>query len=184
MKSYILGIDIGWNKLGASWIRKYKYSLYQTFFQVFRLDRKSQKMQKHKQFIEEFLYNEQADLYKLLKGAELVIFEKPFNIQGYGTQLYELLGILKYVLVLNSVPYVDVPQSTLKKFATGKGNALKSEMVKQAYKEYGIDVGTEDEVDAFFLALIGRCMKNRKDIKDNSFSGARKTSILKLKIES
>jgi Holliday junction resolvasome RuvABC endonuclease subunit len=95
-----------------------------------------------------------------VKESNLVVIEKPFGIMGNGRVLIEILGICKYVCWLNKKRYIEIPQKTLKLFATGKGDATKSDMVLRGYKEHGIDGLSEDEVDAFWLAYLGYCIKN------------------------
>ncbi len=81
--------------------------------------------------------------------------------QGY-LNLAELAGIIKYELF--SYRYTPgggltiVPPTTLKQFATGKGNADKSAMILQAYKEFSLEFTCNDECDAFWLAQVGRAM--------------------------
>jgi crossover junction endodeoxyribonuclease RuvC len=53
---------------------------------------------------------------------------------------------------------VEVPPATLKKFVTGKGNAPKDLMRVEAYKRWGVEFKTNDEVDAYGLARMGACL--------------------------
>lgn len=74
-----------------------------------------------------------------------------FQIGGIG----ELLRLL---LFRNFIPFRDLEPSKVKKFATGHGNAEKSEMVLQAYKD-GFDVSKygkngEDLADAYWIAKM------------------------------
>lgn len=50
----------------------------------------------------------------------------------------------------NNVPYASVPVGTIKKHATGKGNASKSEMLTAALRA-GRDITDDNEADAFWL---------------------------------
>ena len=81
----------------------------------------------------------------------LVCIEYPFNIKGHAKRNLELIGAIKRVFKEFTV--YEIPQSTLKKFATDKGGAEKSEMVMRAFKEFGVEADTEDEIDAFWVAL-------------------------------
>ncbi len=70
-------------------------------------------------------------------------------------QLGELGGVIRYRLWLNHVPYTDVPPSSLKSFAAGKGNARKPDMLDAARRE-GYDGSNDDNaVDAWWLRQFG-----------------------------
>ncbi len=80
-----------------------------------------------------------------------------FGAQASREALGELGGILKRQLYVNRIPTVVVPPSSVKKFATGRGNARKDEMRLAVYKKWGLDetqLKTADEVDAYVLARI------------------------------
>lgn len=55
----------------------------------------------------------------------------------------------------HQIPYSGVPVGTIKKHATGKGNAGKDEMIKAA-KDKGFNPDDDNEADA--LALLGYAM--------------------------
>lgn len=95
----------------------------------------------------------------VIETASIIVIEKPFNVMGNGRILLELLGAVKYALD-PSLRIVQVPQTSLKKFATGMGNAQKSDMVLRAFKEFGLEAASEDEIDAFWLALLGQYILN------------------------
>ena len=128
-------------------------------------------------------------MYGLIGEADLVCIEKPFGIQGHGKVLVNLLGILQLFLVTQGTSHVEVPQTTLKKFATGYGRAEKSDMVLQAYKgrcgtnlipeDYSFEAKTEDEVDAFFLALLGHCILSQEHFTKAHQEAVKKLVILK-----
>ena len=75
-----------------------------------------------------------------------------------GNSLTNLLlqGAIRFVLMSNNIPYLVVSPSLLKKFATGKGNADKTEMALSAYKRSGFTFETSDECDAWWLLQFGR----------------------------
>jgi Holliday junction resolvasome RuvABC endonuclease subunit len=58
------------------------------------------------------------------------------------------------LLFENNIPFALVHLKRLKIFATGKGTAKKTDMVKAA-KRYGFEPKSHDEADAYFLAKIG-----------------------------
>ena len=77
--------------------------------------------------------------------------------------LAEVSGAVKLYLYKMGIPYVLIPPNTLKKFLTGSGRAKKNEMLKAAYKRFDVDVKTDDEADAFGLAMMGACLVCWKD---------------------
>lgn len=51
------------------------------------------------------------------------------------------------------IPYRGIPVGTVKKVATGKGNAKKDAMVAAAEARFGVQVTNDNEADALFIAL-------------------------------
>jgi len=49
---------------------------------------------------------------------------------------------------------LQVPPMTLKKYAAGKGNAKKQEMLMQIYKRYGIEFNDDNAADSYGLARM------------------------------
>lgn len=90
-----------------------------------------------------------------IAGAELVMIEG-YSLGGLrglaAARLAELGGCIRLRLFENDIPYVEIPPRMLKKFATGKGNADKTEMIKAAL-DAGADVGPTDHdaAEAWFL---------------------------------
>lgn len=65
----------------------------------------------------------------------------------------EFGGLLRYRLALFDP--IEVSPAELKKWATGKGNANKTQVVVALTRRYGVEYSTDDEYDAFALAKIG-----------------------------
>lgn len=51
---------------------------------------------------------------------------------------------------------LQIPPMTLKKYASGKGNAKKQEMLLQIYKNWGVEFNDDNAADAYALARLGR----------------------------
>ncbi len=77
--------------------------------------------------------------------------------------LGELGGVLRWSLYSWHVPYIDVPPSQVKKFATGHGNAKKDEIMLAVYKRWGVEFHTSDEADAYVLARIALALTEGDD---------------------
>ena len=69
--------------------------------------------------------------------------------------LGELGGCVRLMLHRSGVPWVDVPPSTLKTYATGRGNAGKTEVVVAARERLGYTGHDDNEADAMWLWAIG-----------------------------
>ena len=75
----------------------------------------------------------------------------------------KLNGIVEFWLWHRRIPYVLVAPSTLKKFILSSGKAEKSFIVREVYKAYALDAGTDDEADACVLAHIGACLTGAEE---------------------
>lgn len=88
-------------------------------------------------------------------GADLAVIEfLPAHMSGAGiTGMVQ--GVVRNVLLELDVPYVLVTPSTLKKYATGRGDADKADMRMALYQRAGIDQRNDDMVDAWWLRAAG-----------------------------
>lgn len=105
----------------------------------------------------EYLYDVITDL-----EPDLVAIEDYAYGAGQGAhQIGELGGLLRLTLWDFMIPFKCYSPGTIKKFATGKGNAKKSDMLeasKGLFKQWtpGKDSTTEEDlVDAYYTALLG-----------------------------
>lgn len=64
-------------------------------------------------------------------------------------------GVVRLALLHNLVSYRLITAATLKKFATGKGNATKSDMRMALYQRTGVDLADDNQVDAGWLRYLG-----------------------------
>lgn len=100
-----------------------------------------------KQFLEKnLLGNPGEDL--------IVVYEEVRRHQGVAAaHVYGgLKAILIYICEENNIPYESVPVQTIKKFATGKGNAGKPQMI-DAVQMMGYEPKDDNEADAIALLL-------------------------------
>ena len=63
--------------------------------------------------------------------------------------------VVRKLLYDRRIPWVEVPPTTLKKFATGKGNAQKNDMAAAAKAKLGYNSPSDDIIDAVWLAKLG-----------------------------
>lgn len=76
--------------------------------------------------------------------------------------LAEATGMVKDYLWRYNIPYICVPASTQKKFATGKGVGPKEPVIEAANRlidaDTGVYVANDNEADAIMLAAFGVCI--------------------------
>lgn len=91
-------------------------------------------------------------------GADLVVIEGLGGIyQGEAARVIPMLhGAIRLELMRSRIPYMLLPPSSLKKFATGNGGADKTGMALAALKRLGREYHTSDECDADWLRIAGR----------------------------
>lgn len=83
-------------------------------------------------------------------GFVVVIEDLPTHAKSAGiTGMVH--GAVRHYLLAKGIPYVLMPPATLKKFATGRGNADKTAMAIAALKRGGREFADDNQVDAFWL---------------------------------
>jgi len=101
--------------------------------------------------------------------TEIMKLVIPYNpafvvIEGYSLNmrnvssvipLVELGGLLRFMLRVEKISWLDPRASELKKFATGKGNAQKDMVMLNTYKKWGFDAANNNIADAYVLAMMG-----------------------------
>lgn len=87
--------------------------------------------------------------------VDLVVIEDlPTHAHGAGiTGMVH--GVVRDRLLQLRVPYVLVTPASLKKYATGKGNANKADMRMALFQRTGVDLRDDNQVDAEWLRLMG-----------------------------
>lgn len=88
---------------------------------------------------------------------ELVVIEAPAFSRTTGHH-HDRSGL--WWLVIDrlrslDIPVVEVPPTSLKKFATGRGNADKGDVRLACYKHAGLEVRDDNQADAYWLRQIG-----------------------------
>ncbi|HEY3559719.1 MAG TPA: hypothetical protein VGL05_19755 [Kribbella sp.] len=83
-----------------------------------------------------------------------VVEDLPTHAHGAGiTGMVQ--GVIRMQLIRDGIQYLTIPAATLKKYATGKGNATKPDMRMEMYKRTGIDLKDDNQVDAWWLRALG-----------------------------
>jgi Holliday junction resolvasome RuvABC endonuclease subunit len=94
-------------------------------------------------------------IVQVASGVALAVVEDlPTHARGAGlTGMAQ--GVVRLALIHTGVPYVTVTAATLKKYATGSGNAGKPDLRMAMFKRSGQDVRDDNQVDAWWLRQIG-----------------------------
>jgi crossover junction endodeoxyribonuclease RuvC len=80
-----------------------------------------------------------------------------YGSEGKGVSFQYGLGwIIRHMLIERGFTYTEVPPTSVKKFATGKGNTKKDEMVLPIYKKWGFEHASDNVRDAFVLAQMAK----------------------------
>lgn len=83
--------------------------------------------------------------------------------KGVSTQ-YGVGWMIRAELYRAGYPYIEVSPGGLKKFATGKGNTKKEEMILPIYKRWGFEHNSDNVRDAFVLAKIAEATKKEVEL--------------------
>jgi crossover junction endodeoxyribonuclease RuvC len=92
-------------------------------------------------------------VWNLTEHADLVVIEGyAFDRPNQAHQIGELGGIIRFTLWEAGKLYVEIAPSSMKKFATGTGNASKDEVLVAAVKKLGYQGFSKDQADALWLS--------------------------------
>lgn len=99
-----------------------------------------------------------ADVVTLAAGADLVLVEGPSYASNTGSA-HDRAGLWWLIvgrLTGAGLNVVEVPPSSLKTYATGKGNAGKDDVLSAVVRRYpSVTFNGNDEADALVLAAMG-----------------------------
>ena len=91
------------------------------------------------------------------EAAGLVVLEGySYGSHNQAVPLGELGGCVRFLLYRLGIPFVNVQPATLKKYATGKGNAPKDAMIAAAIRRFGFAGCENNEADAYLLWMMAR----------------------------
>ncbi len=88
-------------------------------------------------------------------AADLVVIEDlPTHAHGAGiTGMVH--GVARLACYDHATTFITLPPATLKKYATGRGNATKSDMRMALFQRAGLDLRDDNQVDAWWLRAAG-----------------------------
>lgn len=89
----------------------------------------------------------------LASHAALVLGELAALVKVTLYDWFDGYGPAKYVGVELRTP-LQIPPMTLKKYAAGKGNAKKQEMLMQIYKRFNVEFNDDNAADSYALARL------------------------------
>lgn len=97
------------------------------------------------------------NVIKDVRTADLVVMEGPsYGSRGQGQhERAGLWWIISDALEALGIPTAVAPPTTVKKYATGKGNAEKDKVLGSAYQRFSHFGGNNDEADALWMAAMG-----------------------------
>lgn len=85
--------------------------------------------------------------------------------KGVSTQ-YGIGWLIRAELIRNGYTYIDVPPTSVKKFATGKGNVNKDNMVLPIFKHWGFEHPSDNVRDAFVMAQMAKAIDNPSNLTE------------------
>jgi Holliday junction resolvasome RuvABC endonuclease subunit len=101
---------------------------------------------------------DQITAYLAAWSPDLILIEDytPGIKSAAAHRLAEIAGVVRLACFRSGARVVLVNPQHLKIYATGKGGAEKRHMALEAWKRTGLEFGTDDECDAWWLHAMGR----------------------------
>lgn len=112
---------------------------------------------------ERFIDITEQILEQISKGDKVVIEGFSYGSKGRGVSTQYGIGwTIRTALFHKGINYVEVSPGGLKKFATGKGNTSKDNMILPIFKRWGFEHDSDNVRDAYVLAQIGRAIDGKE----------------------
>lgn len=102
----------------------------------------------------------------LTEPGALVVIESPGFSRGAEPGAHLRAGLWWLLIVElfdQGCEVIEVAPTTLKKFATGRGNADKADMRMALYQRAGLDLRDDNQVDAWWLREVGLQLAGHPD---------------------
>lgn len=71
---------------------------------------------------------------------------------------------VRIALYMEGIPFLIVTPSQVKKYATGKGNSSKDNMILPIFKKWGFEHDSDNVRDAYVLAQIASATRLKRDL--------------------
>lgn len=99
----------------------------------------------------------------LIKPDVIVVEGYSLNMKNANSvvPLVEVGGVLRLMLHLDELEWLDPRAPVLKEFITGKGNSAKNIVMMNVFKRWGYEAPTDNLADAYGLACLGLAHRNR-----------------------
>jgi Holliday junction resolvasome RuvABC endonuclease subunit len=92
-----------------------------------------------------------------LEKLDIIVYERPAGRHANSIiHQAKLIAILEEFCEVNKIAYKAYSASEIKKFATGKGNCGKPEMIKAAKDQYGYLGNDDNEADAIHMWYLAK----------------------------
>jgi len=99
------------------------------------------------------------EIRQVVRGSDLVCIEDfAFSRANQAHNLGGLGWIIRVMMTEENVPFTVVGTGQVKKFATGKGNAGKPEIMLGVFKRWGEELTNDNAADAFVLMKIAEVL--------------------------
>lgn len=104
---------------------------------------------------------------KHLNPATDKVLIEGFSLGSRGAGVSKMFGIgwtIRIMLTEEVFQWQEVPPTSLKKFASNKGNAKKEDLVLPVYKKWGFETVSNDILDAYVLSKMAWSMYNPENL--------------------
>jgi len=102
-------------------------------------------------------FNYKLKEFHKMNPLDIIIYERPAGKHANSIiHQAKLIAVLESFCESNSIDYRAFSASEIKKFATGKGNCGKAEMIKAAKEKYGYQGSDDNEADAIHMRELFR----------------------------
>lgn len=117
---------------------------------------------KEKGDIERFVDLADKVVSEIDQQDKVVIEGFSYNSRGRAVSTQYGIGwLMRDRLYGGMFDYTDVSPATVKKFATGKGNAAKDIVMREVYKRWGFESDSNNITDAYVMAQIARALDHK-----------------------